>query len=213
MVETKEVEFNGKDLNCKYADVIENVVCFRSYPYETLACTKNKKKCVLNFIWEGKPLRITYNVLIGATDEGGMGLIDPEIRKKSMRVKVVKRFLNKDFKAEWKYVMKYYLNKCGDFNMNYDILWMKLKQNMMTGIPDFYKEVLQAWAEFLNFVEFKPEGRKMLLNQPLFLNANILIQEKEVFFKHWLKAGVCQVKDVLYEKRFFTKPSNYRCYG
>lgn len=157
------------------------------------------KQCVLNFIWEGKPPRIAYNVLIGETEKGGLGLIDPEIRKKSMRVKVVKRFLNKDFKAEWKNVMKYYLNKCGDFNMSDDILWMKLKQNMMTGIPDFYKEVLQAWAEFLNFVEVRPEGRKMLLNQPLFLNANIFMQDKEIFFKHWLNAGIRQVKDVLYE--------------
>lgn len=31
------------------------------------------KQCLLSFIWEGKPPRIGYNVLIGATDDGGLG--------------------------------------------------------------------------------------------------------------------------------------------
>lgn len=107
------------------------------------------KKCVTDFIWEGKPPRIGYNTLIGAKENGGLELIDPEIRKKSMRVKVVKKFLNEDFKAEWKVVMGYFLKKCGGFNMNEGILWMKLKPNMITGISEFYKEVLEAWGEFL----------------------------------------------------------------
>ena len=34
-------------------------------------------------------------------------------------------------------------------------IWMKLKEHMLKGIPEFYREVLGAWKEFLPTVEYK----------------------------------------------------------
>jgi len=33
----------------------------------------------------------------------------------------------------------------------------------------------------------------------LFLNSNILYEEKELYFKQWIAAGIIQVRDVLHE--------------
>lgn len=105
---------------------------------------KKMKSIVLNFLWEGKTAKIAYDTLIGKVEEGGLGLIDPFIRMKSIRIKVVNKYW-KDGKYAWKGVMKYFLDKCG--KMGDDVLWMKLKENMMNGIPEFYKEVVKAWGE------------------------------------------------------------------
>ncbi len=67
------------------------------------------KRCVVEFVWKKKPIRIAYNTLIGQIDKGGMGLADIEIKKKSLRIKVVKKYLDKEEKGEWKETMKYFL--------------------------------------------------------------------------------------------------------
>ncbi len=79
---------------------------------------------------------------------------------KSLRVKIMKKFLDKDNRQEWKDGMKYFLNKCGGLNMGEEIIWMKLKEHMLKGIPEFYREVLGAWKEFLPTIVYKPEGMK-----------------------------------------------------
>lgn len=92
-----------------------------------------------------KAPRIAYNTLIGPVEEGGMGLVDLEQKVKSMRVKVVKKYLDDENKEDWKGTMEFYLNKCGNLQIGDNILWMKLKNWMIQGIPEFYKEVLSAW--------------------------------------------------------------------
>ncbi len=162
---------------------------------------KRLKKDVLDFLWNSKPARIAYNTLIGAVEEGGLGLQDPELKKKSFRIKIVKKFLNDENQSEWKILMRMFLNKCGNMQIGHDILWMKLKSAMITGIPEFYREVLEAWTEFLPNVCIKPVRRLDFLNQPLFLNENIVYRGKELYFKHWIKAGFKTIRDVMYEVR------------
>lgn len=70
---------------------------------------------------------------------------------------------------------------------------------MIQGIPEFYKEVLSAWGSFLARVDFKPVGREITLNQPIFLNKKIGTQGKELYFKKWVDVGILKVRDILYE--------------
>lgn len=167
------------------------------------------KKCFLDFLWEGKPARIAHNTILGAVEKGGLGLMDVEQRKNAMRVKIVKKYLNEENKTEWKKTMKFFLNKCGGFNMGDGILWMKTKIWMTEGLPVFYREVFNAWGRFLSRIEYDPHGRENILNQPLFLNNNILKQGKEIFFKKWMEVGITRVRDVLYEFKEGFLPTQY----
>lgn len=157
------------------------------------------KGIVLDFLWNNKPPRIAHKTLIGSQEEGGLGLMDVEQRKKSMRVKTVKKYLNREKMEEWKVIMKHFLNKCSNLRIGDDILWMRVKKGMIKGIPDFYKEVLEAWRDFLPHIDFKPQGRETILNQPLFLNAKITTDGTDVFFKKWLDVDIKRVRDILYE--------------
>lgn len=157
---------------------------------------KKIKSIVLNFLWEGKTPKIAYGTLIGKVEEGGLGLIDPFIRMKSIRIKIVNKYW-KDGKYAWKGVMKYFLDKCG--KMGEDVLWMKLKENMMNGIPEFYKEVVKAWGEFRKYVVCMSLSKEEILRQPLFLNNTIKRGHQAIFYKKWFDAGIKQIKDIMYE--------------
>ncbi len=147
---------------------------------------KKIKSIVLNFLWEGKPSKIAYDTLIGKVEEGGLGLLDPFIRMKSIRIKIVNKYW-KDGKYAWKGVMNYFLNKCG--KMGQDVLWMKLKENMMNGIPEFYKEVVKAWGDFRKHVVCMSFSKEEILRQPLFLNNTIKRGDQTIFF---IKNGLMQ---------------------
>lgn len=160
---------------------------------------KRLKKCFLDFLWEGKPAKIAHATLIGEVDKGGLGLMDVEQRKNSLRVKIIKKYFDKETEATWKGTVGNFLNKCGNFNLGDSILWMKTKTWMAERVPDFYKELLRAWGKFLNNVHFKPLGRENILNQPFFLNNCILNQGREICLKKWWVAGIVKVRDILYE--------------
>lgn len=157
------------------------------------------KKCFLDFLWEGKPPRIAFNTILGQVDKGGLGLIDVEQRKNSLRVKMIKKYLDDGNNVDWKRTMGYFINKCSHFNLGDNILWMRTRNWMMEGIPEFYKEMMRAWGKILTNVHYNLQGRESILNQPLFLNNHILNQGKEILFKKWWEVGITKVRDILYE--------------
>jgi hypothetical protein len=157
---------------------------------------KRIKTCILKFLWDEKPAKIAYNTIIGEVEKGGLGLIEPMIRMKSMRIKTIKRFMNDD-EMVWKKIMSFFINKCG--KMGDYFLWMNFKDNMLGKIPEFYKEVLRAWKVFKENVQVEFKGIEQLLKQPIFLNKFIISNRNTIFYKNWYDAGLRQVKDILYE--------------
>ncbi len=105
---------------------------------------KRLKHFIFIFLWNGKPPRIAYNTLIGEAGKGGMGLIDVEQRKNCLRVKVIKKYRDEESKTARKKTMGYFLNKCGNFNLGDNILWMKTKNWMVEGLPGSYKKSMSA---------------------------------------------------------------------
>ncbi len=49
-------------------------------------------------------------------------------------------------------------------------------------------------------MDFKPEGREVILNQPLSISILSIMREKYIFLKWW-QVGILRVRDVLYEVR------------
>ena len=178
-------------LNSLFLSKIWYVLGSVSLPLPVL---KTFKEMVTAFIWDGKPSKIAYETLIGRVEEGGLGLLDPLLRLKALRIKVVKHFMGEGHK-EWKGTFEYFLNK--KFEMGSSVLWMKIKENMTVGIPDFYREVLRAWGDFREEIDFKPEGRDEILNQPLFLNPNL--NRGNFYVKRWFDAGFRTIRDLFYE--------------
>lgn len=70
-----------------------------------------------------------------------------DVRRKALRLKIVKKYLYGKEVYGWKYCMKYCLEKFGACSQSN--LFMYLKESMIKDVPQFYKEVLQAWLQFL----------------------------------------------------------------
>ncbi len=65
---------------------------------------------------------------------------------------------------------------------------------------------------FLTEVDFNLKGREAVLNQPLFLNGKIKLQEQDILFKKWMQLGNTRCFMGI-QRGIFTTAGHYRCYG
>lgn len=169
------------------------------------------KEVVNNFLWGGKGVKISTRTLIADYAEGGLKLIDLDVKRKTVRVKTMKKYLHDKEAYGWKGFMRDFVDKssgCGE-----EGVFMALKKPMIENIPLFYQEVLSAWAEFLVDVGYECENINQIYQQPIFLNPKIQMKGKMFYNRLYMKAGVRQVKDMTYEyvKGFLPNRAIYDC--
>lgn len=152
---------------------------------------------VSNFIWDGKGVRISQKTLIADYVDGGLKLVDLGVKRKAIRIKTVKKYLYDSEDYGWKHFFRVYLEESGGCEDNG--LLMGLKRAMFEKVPDFYKEVLNAWAELLPNVYYECGHIDLIMNQPIFLNEKIKNKEKVLYNKVFMSAGLRQIKDYTYE--------------
>ena len=76
---------------------------------------------------------------------------------------------------------------------------MELKKGMLSGVSEFYKEVLGAWGEFVKCVKYECKDVKQVWEQPVFLNPKITFEGNTIYNRVIWRAGVRKVKDLVYE--------------
>ena len=67
------------------------------------------KEIITNFLWDGKPPTIAYNVMIQGIKNGGMNLVDFESKVKALKVSFIKRLLD-DNPGKWKKLANHFYN-------------------------------------------------------------------------------------------------------
>ena len=154
-------------------------------------------KIICDFIWEGKGVKIAQKTLIGKKKEGGLKLIDLEMKRTAIRVKTVQKYMERGLNYGWKEFFKKYLDEVGGIG-DYG-LFMGFKQSMTVKIPEFYREVFEAWRKFLPKVEYECDGLQMFVNLPLFLNEKFKYNNKSLYEPQFMLANIKQVKDIIYE--------------
>jgi len=70
---------------------------------------------------------------------------------------------------------------------------------MTGGIPEIYREVLEAWRQFLPKIEYECDDINSIKNLPLFLNEKFKHKNKTLYEPRFKEGGIKQVKDVMYE--------------
>ena len=101
-------------------------------------------KLVVNFIWNGKELKIKRDTLSGPKDKGGLELPDYEIATKSLQCAWVKR-MKEGIGKQWMEIPSFYLENLGGpsiFDCDYDLRLLNL-----SNMPVFYIDILKAWTE------------------------------------------------------------------
>ena len=150
-----------------------------------------------NFLWDGKGVRISHKTLIAGYSEGGLKLVDIDTKRKALRVKTVKKYLHDVNDYGWKQFFKMYVQMAGRCGEN--SLLMVLKEPMYEKVPFFYQEVFRAWGEFLPNISYNCSNVTEVMNKPVFLNPIIQHNNKMLYNKVFMDAGIRQVKDMVYE--------------
>lgn len=158
---------------------------------------KELNSIINNYIWDGKPARIAHKTLIGKYEEGGLKLVDLNIKKKAIRIKTVKKYLYDRVDYGWKNVFKEYLYKNGRCEENG--LIMIMKNTMYEKVPRFYKEVFEAWGKYRVNIKYECKKLSQIINQPVWCNPIITKNNNMLWEKKFFYAGLRQIKDYIYE--------------
>ena len=151
---------------------------------------------IYDYLWDGKPDKISRKTIIQDYKDGGLKMIDLNMFMKAIKAGWVKRLTDNENDGDWKHIYINKLNKLGgklifDCNLNEKDL-TKTKYNC---IPKFLKEILQAWSN-LNF-ENKPTE---INNQILWNNSFINNNNNTVFYNEWYSKGIKYINNI-YDKR------------
>ena len=158
---------------------------------------KEVEGMVNNFLWEGKGVRIAREVLENEYEDGGLKLVNLEVKKKALRIKMMVKYLKDNRDQVWKVFLSDAINKCGGCGESG--VYMVLKKGMMDGATEIYKEMLGAWGEFVRGVKYECKNVRQVWEQPVFLNPKILAEGETIFNRVIWRAGIRKVRDMVYE--------------
>ncbi len=144
---------------------------------------KEYKEVILDYIWNGKRPKISYDILIGKREQGGLKLCDLKMKDRALKIQWIKRIRNKN--SSLSNLAYYFLPKMGEYiwkcNLNpYDV-------DKILPINTFWRDVLKAWGHY-NFTY--PLEKENICNNIIWYNSHILIDNKPIFYKKCFEGGV-----------------------
>ena len=182
------------------------------YP-STNVCIPNKvydevDSLLFKFLWDNKPAKIRKNVIIRMIEEGGLKMPDFRTKVKSWKCLWVKRIdygINKN--SLWMTIMNALFPKhCSIFL----VCKSRVSNNFLESledVPKFYKDILSIWAELKNFSPV--ENSKDILNECIWANKYITIENKSIVWKKWIDKNIMYVYDLLNDENSFKTPQQF----
>ena len=144
------------------------------------------------FVWNNKPDKIKRMTLISDYSQGGLRMLDISSFLKAQKVMWAKRLLSPDI-ASWKALPRLFFEN----QLGLDIFKCNMKcTNKPDGFPEFYWQILKAWFEVKTLIgiDVTPVN---IRKQCLWLNENIKIGKKVLFWKDWHKTGINIIHDII----------------
>jgi hypothetical protein len=143
---------------------------------------------IQNFLWNNSTSKISQNTLIQEIKHGGLKLCHFNTKIESLKLSWIKRLTN-SCNHNWKIIPKLYY-KCENLNTYFNANHKILENNM---IPKFYTDI---HITYMKYFKQKPTNIKEILDQSLWLNENIKIGNKYIYFKEWEKKGINKISDL-----------------
>ena len=156
-------------------------------PFMMKSLEKQLKQEIISFIWNGARPKISYETLTQRKENGGMGLIDIGRKNKALKISWI-QILSQENKLS---------NMVYENNVPHlkELIWeCNLSPSDIELIIDdpFWAEVLKAWNELKIKEEQQQSGKKIVI----WLNSNIVIRGKPVFWKHTFQRGLINVNQL-----------------
>jgi hypothetical protein len=175
---------------------------------------KTVTKHMHTFLWESNRDRVKRNVLTAPIQDGGLNMPHIQSLFYSLKAKWIDRLTKcKDDDALWKLLPSHYLEHFGEdfaiLRYNLDQKWLRQLECELCIIPEFYKEMLEAWI--MCRVDMRKRGTNFREIRQEFLWGNKLIlhNRKPLFLHNWMSSGIMCVNDLLDDTNKLN--ANYVC--
>jgi exonuclease III len=152
-----------------------------------------------DFLWDGKPERIKRNTVIRNISEGGLKMIDIRSMIDALKISWITKFYDKDDK-KWKVIPNLLVGKLSieEFaTCSYN------SKMIPKTLPIFYIECLES---LLKCRAFDSHNKDDLLNETLWMNKNITVGGKPLFYKLWYDKGIKIIGDIVDHKGELLQP-------
>lgn len=160
------------------------------------------------FIWQNKPDRISRQQLIRNYSDGGRGgglkMIYMSKHIISLKTSGFARLLKNAVNTFSHDYLKKHNIAMANYFTNGDYFFELARQNVNN---PFWRDAFNCAKHFFgNHCYSNPENDEaMILSQPIWNNSLILIDNKPVFYHHWVQGGIAFINDLLDEEgKFYT---------
>ena len=143
---------------------------------------------------------VNRDILSLSPKEGGFSIPRLETKVQAFRLSTLRRLLLEG-DAHWKNFTAYFLRvsnmKLGKLSLALDYSLQRVDRT----IQAIHKELLSAWQKFgpCRFRTQTPTIVTVILNELLFLNKQITINDEPLLYRNWISAGLTKTSDVCYE--------------
>lgn len=164
---------------------------------------KTYEKVIFNFIWNGKTDKIKRTYVYNTRENGGLGLKSLAILDMALKGAWIQRLYNNQ---HW-FSSKLFIAQCGAPSIAKLYPFFQLDQeskvtlnNLFPDLSLFFRNCLSMWFCF----QFStPDNILEIKQQILWLNSNICIDKKPVYWQSFLDNNVLFVNDLLNDKGDF----------
>jgi hypothetical protein len=141
------------------------------------------------FLWDGKPDKISRNIIKKEYEDGGLKMIDVNAFVNALKANWVKKLIDPENKGQWKAFYKSEFNKLGgklflECNISEKDVPILVKNT-------FLQEILSSWAK-ANYTE----NISSVIHEILWHNSNIKVDNKTLFFQNWYNNGIKHIGDI-----------------
>ena len=155
---------------------------------------KELDEIFFGFIWPRKKHHVKRDVLIQSIEEGGLKMPDIKLMVKSMKVTWIKRLIGDNNFSK----VASSITKISNFN---EFLSFKNDVRFISqDIPPFYKQIFEYWFELYSV---HPVSTNDILNEKIWNNKYILINEKPICYKTWQQQGITIINHIVTENGDF----------
>ena len=147
-----------------------------------------------SFIWRDSTAKVKLDTISQPISEGGLKFPVFSIQVKALKLSFIKRICNTE-PSTWKSCFQFLIPM---ININ-DIFESRgyLPEALFQMLPLFYQDLLRYWAELKCKIDPEPLTRTQVLEEYLWFNPLIKIDNKPVFYANWYKKGIKQLKHLL----------------
>ena len=149
-------------------------------------------KLFFNFIWPNKKHHVKKNILIQNIEDGGLKMPHVKSMMKAIKLMWIKRLLTKSNNFT---LMAHTNSKIENFEEFFN---HKITPVYLSSQPtDFYRQILEFWDEVRTPWPLLKININEILNEKLWLNKNILIDNKLIYKTEWINSGINTLHDIL----------------